>query len=231
MANLRELRKHAGELGIEYTKETKKEELMEKIAAVAAEKAEAGSSDSAAETKPSAEPETSAPSADSVTPDGADRFEDKGVPSITGQGSYMDDVAIDVHDVQDGYVKQPTLMGHYGRLKALAKRKMNAAKLRLKVVESELFKKYRAKLTEEGGGKAPAERVVNVEVWTDPAYKMADNQYSDAQHAYDMMEGIVQSFRDRSDMLIQIGADQRQEREQTGMSLHERAKAIVRKSS
>ena len=46
-----------------------------------------------------------------------------------------------------------------------------------------------------------------------------------------MMEGIVQSFRDRSDMLIQIGADQRQEREQTGMSLHERAKAIVRKSS
>ena len=30
MANLRELRKHAGELGIEYTKETKKEELMGK---------------------------------------------------------------------------------------------------------------------------------------------------------------------------------------------------------
>ena len=51
----------------------------------------------------------------------------------------MDDVAIDVHDVQDGYVKQPTLMGHYGRLKAQAKRKMNAAKLRLKVVESRAF--------------------------------------------------------------------------------------------
>ena len=57
MANLRELRKHAGELGIEYTKETKKEELMEKIAAAAAEKAEAESSAAVPEAKTPVEPE------------------------------------------------------------------------------------------------------------------------------------------------------------------------------
>lgn len=217
MATLRDLRKQAQGLGIVYKKETTADELQEMITEKMIE----------AESAPPIAPDiSSAPPPDSPVEEAAPEV-GKGSPAP--KASFSDEVAINEADLNTEFKNQASKYADFAEAEARAKAKVMSAKLRFEVVDSQMTKKCREQLIADGVPK-PTEKMVRSEVVISDEYKAAQQQLIDATCAADIAKGAKEAFMHRKDMLIQLGSAHRQEKDQIGMNLKEKAKEVMKAS-
>ena len=214
MATLRELRKQAINLGLKYEKDTSPEQLQELITEKLIELDESPA-------------EVSSPPAETAE-DQPKRTPVKEEPNDDDppETSFGEDVEINEDNLSAEFINQSKTYFKYARIEAQAKAKVMSAKLRLEIVDAEMTKTVREQLVEEGAAK-PTEKMIASKVLTSKQYKAAMQSLIDATRNADIAKGMKESFQQRRDMLIQLGTTKRQEMDQIGLSIREKAKAAV----
>lgn len=239
MATLRELRVRAKELGIDYSKEDTKEALEEMIAA---KECEMGDSPLTVSDEPApaeavvetpADPPATAPVEDepvaaeppvSRTP--APKTSEADTEDDIPETSFRADLAIREGDLQTEFLEQAGKYAIYARKAAVANSRMLTAKMRVEVVEAELDKKIREKAASTGA--KVTEKSIASEMVLDSAMQAAKRQYIAACEVYEIAKAAAAAFVQRRDMLMQLGAFARQEKDQIGTELHAKAKEVLK---
>lgn len=241
MANLRELRKRAKALSVDYNKTDTVEDLEEMITAKELEITAAEPETATKPAAPAAPLETATePAVPPEAPPEIKRMPKKPTGIGGAEKIKMEAPSGDVSPLLTGlkisesnlsqeFVEQAGKHANVVVMVTTANAKMMTAKSRQKAVEAELFKKHREGLI-EGGIAKPTEKAIYAEVYTDKAWMAAEQSVIDATEAYTLFKGLLKSYEDRKDMLVQLGTNARSEREQIGLSLHEKAKDALKAS-
>ncbi len=224
MANLRELRKRAKALSVDYNKTDTVEDLEEMITA---KELEITAAPPETATESTAPPEIKRMP---KKPAGIGGDEKTKMKAPSGDVSpLLTGLKISESNLSQEFVEQAGKHANVVVMVTTANAKMMTAKSRQKAVEAELFKKHREGLI-EGGIAKPTEKAIYAEVYTDKAWMAAEQSVIDATEAYTLFKGLLKSYEDRKDMLVQLGTNARSEREQIGISLHEKAKDALKAS-
>lgn len=143
------------------------------------------------------------------------------------------DAAIDPMDVSGACVVQAARFAYYGQQKMLAKKQVDRMKTAFEILEAQLYDEKRAQLEadaeaeakrraadetltkkdREKGTEKITEGMVDASVKRDRRWFTAKNRIIDAEAIYNLASIACQAYEQRKDMLVTIGADQRQERE------------------
>lgn len=122
-------------------------------------------------------------------------------------------------------MQQPSQYAFFGVLKVLALKRANKAKVDLKKLYGELDQQHR-KHREDRGLKT-TENIIEADILRDPEYISAQDDLIEAQHAYDIMSIVVESFSQRKDMLISVASNLRTEMDRDLSVLKKKAKDVM----
>lgn len=117
--------------------------------------------------------------------------------------------AINPSNLDDAFVKQNSLRAYYGTQAAFAEGAASRAKARFEVSEADLYDTHRRRLS--ALSEKVTEKMVENAVKTDPRWIEAKNEMIDAETTASLNKAMAASLMDRRDMLIQLGADRRDE--------------------
>lgn len=122
---------------------------------------------------------------------------------------FIKDTRIDPVDLDDAFIKQSSIRAYWGAIAAEAEAKAVRAKMARDSKEALVSKKYRddAAVT----GAKLTEKALDSMVKLDPEYIKACHEFVDADLQANIARSFVASLADRKDMLVQIGADRRDE--------------------
>lgn len=120
------------------------------------------------------------------------------------------DVEINEADLDSGMIKQASLATHYGVQASKANRQVSLMKTRLEVVEAQTYRRLREEAADRG--EKVTEAQLKMLVQSEPAVVRAQRDVIDAQYTADVGKTAFEAFRQRRDMLIQLGVQAREER-------------------
>jgi len=123
--------------------------------------------------------------------------------------AFKEDIAINPVDINNAFFSQAALFAHYSTQHAKANEQVENIKLRLDVEEARLFAEHRN--NQLAGGEKATEKVIMAAVTTDPRYIRLRKAYNEARAIAEMLKGASGAFVHRRDMLVQIGAANREE--------------------
>jgi hypothetical protein len=133
------------------------------------------------------------------------------IRSFIDKEKLKEDIAFSDENIQVAFMNQASLFVHYATKAHQARLQADRLKHRLDVLESRLDGEIRkeaaetsAKLTEGG---------IAARIKVDPRHMELKDSLLDAQTIADLCRDVLEAFRHRRDMLVQFGADVRQERE------------------
>jgi hypothetical protein len=132
----------------------------------------------------------------------------------------MKDVAFSPEDLDSAYINQASLYAYYAEQSRIATKKMDNFKLRIDAVEAELDKQIRNEAAESG--TKITEKAIEQNILRDEKYVKAVMSYNDAKAVSQMLRDILDAFKQRKDMLIQVGLTRRDELRVTGMRVDEK---------
>lgn len=113
--------------------------------------------------------------------------------------------------INDGMTRQAALFAHYARLSADATYQSDRAKQQVDLLEAQLNQKYRDSMV--AAGTKFTEKSIDALVIQDSGYQTAQERAHEAKAIASMVASAADSFRHRKDMLIQVGADLRLEKQ------------------
>ena len=122
---------------------------------------------------------------------------------------FREDVEINRSDLQRGFVEQASLFAFYAERHFQATRAEARAKMVMEVAEARAYKTARDRLTEEG--VKATEKMIEAEVITDPGLLKSRLAFNEARAITTLAHGALEALRQRRDMLIQLGASEREE--------------------
>lgn len=122
--------------------------------------------------------------------------------------------------------RQAPLFAHYSTLAHKAQYQADRAKQQVDLVEAQLDQAYRDKFISEG--VKASENMVKAAITRDAAYQEAQNKRHEAQAIAEMVKSAADSFRHRRDMLIQVGADLREEKKGSPSTKEHAGQAAMR---
>lgn len=122
---------------------------------------------------------------------------------------FIEDTRVSEIHLDECFQKQSSLRAYYGAMAAQYEAKAQKMKTAFEVLEARLFKKYRDDLAATGQ-KFTEKQIENL-VKVDPKWFAGRTKVAEAQRDSDVMKALVMSLVDRRDMLIQLGADRRDE--------------------
>lgn len=122
---------------------------------------------------------------------------------------FIKETRISEVDLDDAFQKQSSLRAFYGAQAAQLEAKAGRAKMLHDVTEAALSKQYRDKFASEG--IKSTEKMIENAVKMDSKWIETKQNLIDAECEADICKSFVASLVDRKDMLIQIGADRRDE--------------------
>jgi hypothetical protein len=128
---------------------------------------------------------------------------------ILNVDTFQDDLEIDDRDLNHAFMRQASLFAYYAAIHVRAMRKEARTKLLLEIEEAKVAKAIRDKMVAEG--TKTTEKQIEQEVSRTPSYIKAVNAYNEAKANTALAVSAVEAFRQRRDMLIQLGANQREE--------------------
>lgn len=134
----------------------------------------------------------------------------KSVKTFINPVQFKSDVSVNIADLDDAFTRQASLFAHYGMQAARASEQVDNLKLLQEVKEAQLSNEHRESLLAEGG--KVTEKMIDSAVLTDPRYIKIRKAYNEAKGVLEMNKASTEAFRQRRDMLIQIGADAREEK-------------------
>lgn len=112
-------------------------------------------------------------------------------------------------NISTAMMKQASLFAHYATLAHQAQFQADRADQQVDLVEAKLYQQYRDSFA--AAGEKPTEAMIRASITKDDRYQKALLRKSEAKAIADMVKAAADSFRHRRDMLIQVGADLRQE--------------------
>lgn len=113
--------------------------------------------------------------------------------------------------INDGMTRQAALFAHYARLSADATFQSDRAKQQVELLEAQLNQKFRDAMV--ASGTKFTEKSIDALVIQDSSYQAAQERAHEARAIASMVSSAADSFRHRKDMLIQVGADLRLEKQ------------------
>ncbi len=136
---------------------------------------------------------------------------------MSTQQEILNELAVS-SDLSEEFSRQASYFASWGFEHATAEAEARRTEEAKDVMGARLGKKYRRE------HKAPKEAEVKEYVTRHPAYRRAVKAWHDAKFARDILRIAVESFKQRKDMLVQLGADKRAELDQTDLSLRKKTK-------
>jgi hypothetical protein len=106
-------------------------------------------------------------------------------------------------------MEQNSLRAYYGELAARAEAQASRVKVQVEIKEAELYDKHRKSLA--ATGEKVTEKAVENAVKLDPVWGAIKNRLIEAETIASINKSLVESLKDRRDMIIQLGADRRDE--------------------
>lgn len=146
------------------------------------------------------------------------REEPRRPTEATGPGSlqhYIDvdqfrtDTRVSEANLDQCMIEQNGLRAWYGAVAARAEAQAARVKAKFEVVEATLYDHHRKELAKSG--EKTTEKMVENAVKLDPRWLKAKNMVIEAETIATINKGLVESIKDRRDMIIQLGADRRDE--------------------
>lgn len=146
------------------------------------------------------------------------REEPRRPTEATGPGNlqhYIDvdqfrtDTRVSEANLDQCMIEQNGLRAWYGAVAARAEAQAARVKAKFEVVEATLYDHHRKELAKSG--EKTTEKMVENAVKLDPRWLKAKNMVIEAETIATINKGLVESIKDRRDMIIQLGADRRDE--------------------
>ncbi|MFK3741023.1 hypothetical protein [Massilia sp. TN1-12] len=122
---------------------------------------------------------------------------------------FRDDIKVSINTLDDAMMQQAGLRAYHGEQAAHAEAQHSRLKLRHEVVEARLYDKHRKALALTG--EKVTEKMVENAVKQDPEYVSSKNRVIEAETIAAVRRSCTDALRDRKDMLVQLGADRREE--------------------
>lgn len=122
----------------------------------------------------------------------------------------QEDLSFSTNNLSMAMTRQAALFAHYARLAAEATYQADRAKQQVELVEAELDQTIRDTLTT--AGTKFTEAMVKSMIIKDGSYQAAQSRAFEAKAIAKMVGTAAESFDHRKDMLIQVGADSREEK-------------------
>lgn len=131
------------------------------------------------------------------------------VKTFIDEKQYTSDASIDANNLSEEFANQASTFGHYGAMVAAALKQQGAKELMLEIVRAKLDKAVRDAAADEG--KKITEVAIENEIIRNTEYVNAKKELIEAKSIYKMLDLFVEGMRQRKDMLVQMGADAREE--------------------
>jgi hypothetical protein len=122
----------------------------------------------------------------------------------------QDDLNFSTNNISLAMTRQAALFAHYSNLSAQAAYQHDRAKQQVELLEANLDQKFRDSLTM--AGTKFTETSLKSLITKDSSYQAAVTRAHEARAIAKMVDTAADSFRHRKDMLIQVGADLREEK-------------------
>lgn len=122
----------------------------------------------------------------------------------------QEDLSFTTNNLSLAMTRQAALFAHYGRLAAEATYQADRAKQQVELAEAELDQTFRDGLT--AAGTKFTEAMIKSMIIKDSGYQAAQSRAYEAKAIAKMIGTAADSFDHRKDMLIQCGADAREEK-------------------
>ena len=142
---------------------------------------------------------------------------------IIDVASFQRDILIEEIDLNKAFRNQAAAFAYYATLSFRAMQDASAKKLKLAITESQLDKKIRDDAAESASTladddkkvKSPTgkltEKQIEHSICRDPSYIAITLEYNEAVAMQNLCNNALEAFRQRRDMLIQLGANARDE--------------------
>ncbi len=124
-------------------------------------------------------------------------------------GAFRDETRVSETNLDKCMIEQAGHRAYYGEQAARAEAQHARLKVRFEVLEAQLYDKHR-KLLVASGEKTTEKQVENA-VKLDPKWLAGKNTVIEAETIAAVNKSLVDSLKDRRDMIIQLGADRRDE--------------------
>lgn len=121
----------------------------------------------------------------------------------------QEDLAFSEATLNEAMTAQAGFFAHYARIAAEAFHNVSQLKQLLKVTEAEVAKRVRSDAAVTG--IKITEKSIEEEITLDPSVRKVRKALIDAEAVYELARNAPEAFKQRRDMLIQIGADRREE--------------------
>lgn len=143
------------------------------------------------------------------TPAPAPRVKKAGLQFFVDPELFRDETRVTEATLDDCMIQQSGLRAFYGAQAARAEAQHARVKVRFEVLEAKLYDEHRKALL--ASGEKATEKAVENLVKIDPRWEAAKNLVIEADTISNVNRALVVSLSDRKDMLVQLGADRRDE--------------------
>lgn len=133
----------------------------------------------------------------------------KGLQFFIDPNEFKKETQVKDYNLDSCFMEQSSLRAHYGAMAARAEAQASTAKVKFEVLEARLYDHHRKILTDAGA--KVTEKMVENAVKTDPRWMAGKENVIEAETIASVNKALAISLADRRDMLIQLGADRRDE--------------------
>ncbi len=132
---------------------------------------------------------------------------------IVGQEGFseqmLEDVQFTPENLDGAMIEHPGLFAYYAEQSRVAAKKEANLKFKLEIEESKIDKEIRDEAAESG--TKVTEKMIEQQVVRDERYIKAKMAHNDAKATDQMLRDILEAFKQRRDMMIQVGLTRRDE--------------------
>lgn len=133
----------------------------------------------------------------------------RGLQFFIDPNEFKKETQVKDYNLDSCFMEQSSLRAHYGALAARAEAQASLCKVKFEVLEARLYDAHRKILTDAGA--KVTEKMVENAVKTDPRWMAGKENVIEAETIASVNKSLAISLADRRDMLIQLGADRRDE--------------------
>lgn len=133
----------------------------------------------------------------------------KGLQFFIDPNEFKKETQVKDFNLDSCFMEQSSLRAHYGAMAARAEAQASTCKVKFEVLEARLYDYHRKTLTDAGA--KVTEKMVENAVKTDPRWLAGKENVIEAETIAAVNKSLAISLADRRDMLIQLGADRRDE--------------------
>jgi hypothetical protein len=141
---------------------------------------------------------------------------------------FKKDVALNPSDIGGAMIEQASLFAHYSNLSAQAERQVNNIEMIVDIVRSKIDKAIRDQAAD--AGKKTTEPGIESAIARNVDYIKAVKKLNDAKMIANLAKNALEAFKHRKDMLVQLGAADREERKGELRLLEHRAASTASQS-